>query len=412
MRIRETYKKFGFFCFANESESKNPGILSIKDSGYIELEVFSHSFTQYSNANKNLQHIVGIVAGQGQTTLSNCRYLSHHYRNGIHKYIFWVKKAFIGYQYKECEKNQFNTFYFSVEGLHQWIPRSWIGVQSDPITYKIDDDIHLSFQYVEDTHLEDNTHCLKEQVIRKACCKLFSKEGQSLDKFILISQKITNFLCFVMDNIVCMDEPVRIVSDKIQEELNEKKIPIYVKLYYQSRPFIKTSPQNIWPLFIFELVEHNMEQVINNWVKIYNITHPALELYFSTQTGEHRFLDAKFLTLVQSIEAYQQRILFKDLNFKKTLTELMKPFEQWISNKDVLIEKIKNTRDYFTHYNPKKENKKLYEELPTLYRKLEVIFQMTLLKALNFDNSKIKDIVLNHGKLKRNFELLSNSQLL
>lgn len=409
MRIRETYKKFGFFWFEHEPENKIPGVLSITDGGYIILELFDHSFDRDYYVGINLQHIIGTVEGQGHITLSNCEPLSHHYQNGIRTYTFYARKAFIGYQYKENDKNQFNAFYFSVEGLHQWIPRSWIG-KSESIAYKIDNNIHSSFQYVEDTHLEDNTSCLKEQITRKVCCKLFSKEEQNLDEFILISQKITDFLCFAMNNIVCMNEPVRVASDKIQEELNEKKVPIYIKLYYPSRPFIQTAPKDIQPLFMFELIENNTEQIINDWIKIYDRTYPALELYFSTQIGEDRFLEAKFLTLIRSMEAYQQEILGKGLNFTQTLTELMKPFEQWIANKNILIKNIKNARDYFTHYNPdKKENKKSYEELQTLYLKLEAVFQMTLLKALNFDDSKIKSIMLNNLKSKIRFQSLSRS---
>lgn len=411
MRIREKYKKFGFFWLEHEPEQKEPGILSIKDGGYIILELFNHLHSQnHFIGDKKLKHIIGVVEGQGDITLSNCHCISHSYKNGIDTHTLFAKKAFIDYQYKENEKKQFNTFYFYVEGLHQWIPRSWIESQKESSIYKIDNDIHLSFQYVKNTHLEDNTNCLKEQIKIKACCKLFSKKEQSLDKFIAISRKITDFLCFVMNDIVCMDEPVQVASDKMQKKLDKKKVPIHIKLYYESRPFVKNAPKNIQPLFTFKLIENNVEHVINNWIEIYNKTHPALELYFSTQTKENRFLEANFLTLIRSIEAYQQRILDKGLNFKEVLIEIIKPSEKWIANKDVLIDSIKNARDYFTHYNPdKKENKKPYEELQKLYLKLEAIFQINLLKSLKFDDSKIRDIMSSNLKSKIRFESLKNS---
>ena len=415
MRIREPYKKFGFFCFADDPENEIPGILSVRDGGKAQLEVFSlhRIFSLYRSVNKNPQHIIGTAEGQGQVTLSNCRCYSECHRRGIYKYIFQAKKTFVGCQYKENEKNQFNAFYFSVEGLHKWIPRNWAGAQLASIAYKMDNNISLSFQYAEETRLEDNINCLTEHITQKACCKIFSKEAQDLDKFISISQKITQFLCFVMNDIVCIDEPVQITSDKMQKELSNKtKIPVYVKLYYPSRPFIKNSPEDIQPLFMFKLIEHNMEQTINNWIKIYNTTHPALELYFSTQTGENRFLDARFLTLIQSIEAYQQRVSRKRLQTIESLTQFIRPFEKWISDKNALIEKVINARNYFTHYNPKTEEtekKKIYEKLPALYLKLETVFQMTLLKALGFDDAKIKSIMLNNIKSSRGFELLNET---
>lgn len=306
MRIKETYKKFGFFWLSTKPENKLPGLLCIKDGGYIELEIFNYTQAQDNYTNKQFYQIIGIIEGEGAITLKNCRYFAHRYKNGINRYIFSIKKAFIGYQYKENEQNTFKDFYFSVEGLHQWIPRGEMikkerKEQLEPI-YQINN-YKLSFYFLPETHLEDNITCLKEQITRKAYCRITAEKEQDLEEFILISQKITNFLCFAMDHIVCMDE-VTVSSEKIQQELsNGKKRALYIKLYYKSRPFVKIPPKTIWPLFIFESIQNNMEQVINKWIEIYDKTHPALELYFSTQTGEHRFLDAKFLTLVQSIEA-------------------------------------------------------------------------------------------------------------
>ena len=411
MRIKESYKKFGFFWLSTKPENKLPGLLSIKDGGCIDLEIFSYSQAQDNYVNNQFYHIIGTIEEDGAITLKNCHHFSHYYKNGIYGYIFSVKKAFVGYQYKENEQNTFKDFYFSVEGLHQWFPRSEMikreNEQLEPITYQINN-YKLSFHFLPKIHLEDNITCLKEQITRKVYCRIIAEKEQNLEELILISQKIIKFLCFSMDHIVCVDE-VKLRSEKIKQELNGEKTPIYIKLYYKSQPFITVPPKIIWSLFKFESIENNMEQVINKWIEIYDKTHPALELYFSTQTGEHRFLEAKFLTLVQSVEAYQQRILCKKFNFKLLITKLIEPFEEWISNKETLIDQIKETRDYLTHYNPKKEDENLYKELYTVYQKLEVIFQMTILKTLNFDNQYIKNIILNNRRSKIKFKLLNNS---
>ena len=46
MRIKESYKKIGFFWLSTKPENKLPGLLSIKDGGYIELEIFNYSQAQ------------------------------------------------------------------------------------------------------------------------------------------------------------------------------------------------------------------------------------------------------------------------------------------------------------------------------------------------------------------------------
>ena len=424
MRIEESYKKFGFFYLTAQSTNKVPGILSIKDGGYIELEVFHYSPIEFNRSGK-LYRIIGEIEEEGPITLDGCKLCGFSFEHTIKKTTFSVKKSFIGYQYKENEMFQFNTFCFSVEGLHQWIQiRSGINPtqftsnkdftteykKPDPIICNIDKDIKLSFQFISEKSLENNINFLRQQITERVTCTLISLIKQDLEKFILTSRKIINFLYFAMDDIGCVKDVI-VTSKEIQKEISGTKTPIPIKLYYSTRPFVKEAPKTIWPLFI--LNEKNMERVINNWCNLYDKAAPALSLYLSTQTGEHIFLEAKFLTLIQSLEAYHQRILCNDkMSIEKRLTDIMDPFQYWIHNKKQLIKDILRTRDYFTHYNIKENPEKIYETLNILYQKLEAIFKIMILRQLSFDDIQISYIISNNHKLNKKIQFIRQAIML
>ncbi len=436
MRIKEEYRKFGFFWIPSnvsdvhlDKKDKIPGRLSIENGGRIELELFIEleSFEALSTEFKIgdiLPRIVGTVEIIEEVkkfdfiTLDNCSCYKSSTSTGVQKFVFSVEKAFVGVQYEENEKPQFNTFCFFMEGLHQWITYSGIKTNHS-IEYKLPKEIdykvnnHFSFSF----YFKCNRDLSNRQVTEKIFCKIVSLEEQSIKAFIEIARKINIFLYFAMDDLVCINN-VTITSDRLKLRFEDIQVPQYIQLFYRSRPFVKTTPKIVWPLFRFDLVKNDMERILQNWIKLYDQTFPALELYLSTQTDEQKFLENKFLTLIQSLEAYYQKI-FSCNEYPSTedvLKATIKPLKQWICiyNEEQLVKNIVCTRHYFTHYNPKKENKALKgRELFDACLKLEVIFQITLLMRIGFSDSQIKTIITrndcNRDKLKRKIQLLGNA---
>ncbi len=417
MRVTDNNKKFGFFWILSnnnielEEKDKIPGTLSIKDGGQIQLELFSSSCVQIE---RQTPRIVGTVEDFGPVTLDDCLYHRHNFSCGVQKWFLSVETALIGVQYKANEKLQFYTFQFYIEGLHQWIINAGIKREKDDykgnfsvkykipneIIYKLDNNIQLSFGYLWGQYNKRNTTELSLQIKERIYCKLTSLQDLSLQDFILTTQRIHSFLCFVMDDIVRLTD-VTVTSKTIQDKSNN---PVNIKVYYQSRPFIKNNPRLIVPLFLFEYMKNNMEKILNNWIALYNQTDPALKLYLSTQTEDYRFLEDKFLTLVQSLEAYHQRkFCKKKMYLRDRLKELIEPLKAFITfhNEQQLITDIIDTRNYFTHFNPEKESKALRrKELFYLCLKMEGILQVTLLKDIDLSSSQVETIINQSGRCK------------
>lgn len=87
MRIREDYKRSGYFWLPDREGKKLPGTLTVTDGGEIELEIvglFHDGKEQFEN--NDISRIVGEIEKDGLVTLEDCFYkkkASHlaEYRN-------------------------------------------------------------------------------------------------------------------------------------------------------------------------------------------------------------------------------------------------------------------------------------------------------------------------------------------
>ena len=424
MRIKEEFKKFGYFWIPSVPERKVPGILSIADGGNIDLEIIE--LLDYKTDrlfNDSLKRIVGYIEKDEFVTLDNCGYTGGNLAStGLSKSSFRVTRAFTRVQYEEDEVPSFNTLTFSVEGINDWIETSGIRVEypsekcpaiisyerPKDISFNLDNDMQLSITW---------SHSLKHSFKKEAGIsesiyfKLVSKESRELDEFTSVARKITEFLCFAMNETVSVDSMSATSDDLFKEIEGGKPNPISIDVYYQSWPYAKDEPKgNLYNmLFRFKEIQNDAERLINNWLKGYEYSAPAFRLYFLAKMGEQTYLEEKFLTLAQGLEAYHQRIISKQVSLKDRITCIIKPFKDLIKideNQQELIDSIVLTRDYLTHHNPSKELKAAKGvDLWPLSMKMELLLELHFLQLMGFSREKIDSVVANWAQLKRKCDL-------
>ena len=99
MIIKEEYKKTGYFWLPEKEDKKIPGVLSISDGGYIELEIaglFDESLDSL-NRNDDIDRIIGHVENDGLVTLDNCFYTKKSFPfGGISKSKIFVHRVLSG----------------------------------------------------------------------------------------------------------------------------------------------------------------------------------------------------------------------------------------------------------------------------------------------------------------------------
>lgn len=420
MRIEEEFKRTGEFWIPSTPETRIHGTLSISDGGNIELEVTTGQLKNRNGKfNINLGRIVGYLHGSLPSipvTLDDCYYKILPTIGGTSKSLIRIGRAFIRAQYNQDEIPSFNTLKFSVEGIEEWVDTSGIRVESPSekcpaiISYDPQEDITFNLHGIQ---LLITWHPSLEYLINKKAgirekiyFKLISQEARKLDEFTTVARKITEFLCFVINQRVSLDSMCA-TSDNLTQEIGDNKtVPVSIDIYHPSWPYAKEVPQiNLYNmLFKFKEIENDAEEIINNWVKSYERYDSAFRLYFLAKMGTQTYLEEKFLALIQGLEAYHQRIA-DSMSLKNRLKKIIEPFKDVVGldeDPQGLIESIRDTRNYLTHHNPAKEPKVAKGvNLWYLCLKMELLFELHILQLMGFSREKIDSIVDNSPELKR-----------
>jgi ApeA N-terminal domain 1 len=464
LRIKEEFKKSGYFWLPSVPERKIPGTLVITDGGNIELEVVGLFDESIEGLNRSptdrdeLKRIVGDIEKHGLVTLEDCFYKNKIISfGGISKSSIYVEMAFLGVAYDDKEIVLFNTFQFSVEGIDDWVGISGIEVEyqcewrAASITYTPPEEISLNLNngmkllITFSSTFPGSSKTTEAKITQKTYFKLASEKERPLNDFISAAYKITTLLCFAIDNTVCI-ERILATSDAICQDISGgKTMPVFISLYYGSLPYTKTEPKiDIHRmLFKFEQIQVDAERIVNNWFDAYDEINSALNLYFSTKTGAHKYLDSKFLALAQGLETYHRRTsseklmdesVFNELvenlikqcpkeyqewlsgrlkhgnevNFGRRIKSIMEPFKRFLGTSDErkkLIRSIVDTRNYLTHYDESLESVAASDrDLWLLCLKMEAIFQLHLLQLLGFTQAEVNSVYGSSSELRRKLE--------
>lgn len=308
MRIEDEYVKTGYFWLPERDERKIPGVLTIKNGGDIELEVvglFDDSIKSL-NDDDDLNRIIGHVEKDGLVTLDYCFYTKKNFSfGGISKSKILVNRVLSGAAWDQDEAVIFNTFSFSVDCLDEWVGISGIKVDNnwesktatisynppEKISFILDNGMKLEicFAYT----LPGFPNLKEAKITQRAYFRLESEELRDLNDFTTVAFKITNLMCFAMDEIVAMKNVSATTSEIQRDGGDDKQYPVPITVYYKSNPYTEKKPKRNWHdmLFTFGSIKDNAQQVFNNWISAYEYLSPAFGLYFSTKTGAQKYGD-------------------------------------------------------------------------------------------------------------------------
>ena len=466
MRIKEEFKRSGAFWLPSSPENQIHGTLSISDGGDVKLELpqplDANIQAQFGYTDLNsLNPILGHVEKDGPIRIDRC-YRIEQKRSIVQggymaSDVVMATRVFMGFPYAEDVSSRFNTCSFSIEGIDEWVGITGIEVDHRPegraltISYDKPTDISLN--------LQNGMQLLitfawtfpgfptnkRAEVSQKTYFRLIAPNPCELDAFISVTQKVTSFLCFVMNEIVCLDR-MSVTSDSHRQEIGEgHTVAIPVNVYCSSWPYTKNEPaiNELDILFKYKDIQSRAENIINKWIVNYEQIAPALDLYFLAKAGTLPSWNTQFLTLVQALEALHRRTSdekhmdeneFKEirkilvnkcpkkerswfadklnhaneLTLRNRLERMTDPFSKFMGddNKAQLIDKIVKTRNYLTHYSSDLESEAAKGEvLQFLCSKMNALFRLHFLKLIGFDEQEIDEVVDKCPYFKRECNL-------
>lgn len=456
MRIHDKYEKLGYFWLPGHDDLKVPGTLKISDGGDIELEIVGHFEKKSEVLNRELEfeRIIGEVEQDGLVTLEKCFYTRKNDPFGtITRSQLCVNRALIGVRYEEDEIVTLNSVSFTVEGLSEWIGISGLSIpQRDnyrnfTVNYELPEEIVCDLIEGFELKIWQNSSSkisrFEAKISQQAYLTIQSEEARELSEFQSLISKITFFLCFAIDSNITISDVSATTNDLLRELSDGRKLPVRIKLYYASIPFSRDVPKNFGyrMLFSFGSIQENAEGIFKTWLEAYSRIRPALDLYFSSVTGEHKYLESRFLALAQGLETYHrrtssddtrmaeceyQRIIDKllsiipethidwlkgrlrygnEISLGQRIKKIVDPYKEYLGDsreRKRLVRKLVDTRNYLTHYNEELKGKIAGGgELYALCLKMEAIFQLHLLQQIGFSETEIEAILTNSHKLKQ-----------
>ena len=438
------------------------GKIELEVIGFLDDNIIIE-FEKQSNPNFNgtydfgktykIPRIIGLIDG-GYVTLEQCS------SPGFGFCIPGISKATIHAQYvffelfEDSNQIKFNKFQFSVDGIDEWVRVSGITksvklhndnkLASAIIKYiPVKEPIYqlnngMTFQIVFGTSIPTR-FSTESKITQKAYFTLEAESERTLNEFIAVATKIASFIIFATNQVVSIKD-VTVSSNSLLRNIDNKTTPISIKCVYQSTTYSKKIPkvEDYAVLFYYTDIKSNFEEVINNWLNNFEIVFPAMALYFSFKKEEQKYLEDQFLALAQGLETYHRRKSSEklrdadefeklkltiinacpeherkwlenmlehgnEINLRKRLKRIIEPFKQLLGNcnqRDELIGKIVDTRNYLTHYVIELESKSVKDiKLFQLCLKMELIFQLSFLNDLGFSQEQIT--TLYQTKLKQ-----------
>ena len=455
--MMDKFEYEGIWWLPDEPEKQVSGTLRFTPNEGAILDLIG-SFKDIKEINKI---ILGISSNGKNITLHKCfETKSNVSVPGLLTSSFCANEVFVGAHFQKSEDIKFRELSIRYSYLDEWVNISGFNIQypdkkevvikykqPEPIQASIGEDCKI-FIDIQATYPIHSIVQKEAGVKQETYIRIKHSVEKSLDGYWDIMHRIKNFLSLWITEPVY---PLAIIgiTEANKQTINDKLYNPPVEIYYHS-PEISKAPKTLYPhdmLFTFKDISDRFEILLKNWFEKANTLGPVYDLYFGTLYNPRMYLQHQFLSLIQAIEAYHRRKFegkylsdekyepiykkfegiinklgiedpFKDAlksklkygneyslikRLKYLFEKYREIFDNFIDDRDAFINKVKDTRNYLTHYDKKLRSIADGEDLYRITQKLKTILQICLLHELGFDKEEIKSMFLRNRRYKDDF---------
>lgn len=426
---------------------ENGGIILDLTGFFIETNSEEISVIREMNKLREYNIIRGTARTGGEITLHNCKDYIRRTPFGsgtIHAYIS-CETAYLNRDFENEEEIKFNRFDLRFPYLREWL---WLfGFDADiedqnnwTLSFKRPDEYryHLGNDSISiktfASYKEDGYKKIAEQV---SYFNFLLNEKLSFiefkEKFLIPTQ---NFISFVTDTHNWVED----IAVKYE---NENRDELLTKIHHLF-PFKRESKaRNTHPrdcLFWLKKSDLEFNDIFKKWMDIHTELNPVFDLYLAVVFNKNFFPKTRFINLIQACETYHSFRYGSNLidedehsarvksvvstipeehkewandtlyhsNYKSLKNRLIELFEavnflydSYISSFDKLTTKLKDTRNYYTHYNENLKDKAATgEELILLTEIISTLLKSHILKELGFSDTHLSKLNNDHQQYK------------
>lgn len=472
MPIPAPFESTGVFWRPSTPECQVHGVVKISESGEVTLNTFgivneSPSATDDKllpaphppRSNSAIGRIVGITKHR-LITMDGCFYgpSNYHPNGGISDSTIHSRQTYFGARYEIDELPSFDSMTFWLAGLQEWLmfsgftfdpadtstTISWAPVE--PISISLANDDTLTFELSSSS---PSVGLFPDSVTigQQAHVTIATSEPKPIEYFIAAIRPLEMLLSLAMDRPTGITKIVG-ESPSLVHKTDDEDYRVPIDVFSEVVRFPVDPPDVGWyhMLFTYRDVEYRFAERLRSWHAYCEDAEPAINLHFATISGAYRYLEARFLSSAQAIEAlhrrtaaqvnplpdaeferllstveqsvpqeHQQFIIGRlryanEPSFRRRLKDVFEPYRHHFEGEtklSLLLQEILDARNYLTHYDSDTARKAPDSKtLIGLQYQLEALFQMHLLQALQFDSSDIDDIVDKRLRHKLNIRFL------
>jgi hypothetical protein len=425
--MHESHEYKGLWWLPGDDDEALSGTAVIAD-GSAELEVvgdFGRALLsetarekQYSLDLEDKPRVLGIAANGKEITLEGLAERGHTvHLPGLATARYQADVAVVGKHFPASEEITFDEISICASDLNAWTRVSGFDISmgleqlkekgatalsSTEIRYEAPDDIDIPLARGENAiirftapskglgHGTDHV-----ELSQKAALHLrFAKRANIRTVFKRVSQ-VRNFLSLAAGRPASVLSVTGYRDDYTQGNTSfPRPIEIYWQIPHNPEPSARRR-QVREMLFTLDETQSEMSTVMRKWFRRQPHLEPVFNLFFGTLYNPGLYLEVKFLAYAQAIETYDYRRRRKPgrLTLAQRMGDVLgrcrtvskRIVGEGEDDLDDFIREFKDSRNYYTHYNPKLEMKAASgTALLLLCIQLQAIIEMSLLRELGF----------------------------
>jgi hypothetical protein len=168
-----------------------------------------------------------------------------------------------------------------------------------------------------------------------------------------------------------------------------------VPVWILERPVRLPRPPRAQERMLFSFADTRQRNIgpLKRWFRVAALFEPVMNLYLSSLPTRDVALESRFLALAQALEAYHLRKRPATLEYQKRIQALVDDLPVGVRRlvPPHFAELMKDTRVYFSHWNPKRQAKAAAgERLVSLTGGAKLLVELTMAKELGFPKSEIQ----------------------
>jgi len=403
----ETMKAFtivGKWWLPNNPDNQVSGILKYNPYDRSSLELIG-AFNEDENNDFPIIHSVinGISKDGNRITLYEC-YEYDRLLSPFASSQFYISYIFSKHHFLKEDDILFESVSYNFLQFEDWLGISGIKLPKAgfSIFYDFQDEITININglIIEFIIKASRTREIFNVIELKeyAYIKVIPENPKRLEYYFNnIMYKITSLLNLVYSTATF---PIRIIAnnENCYSELNNKKILNDIDIHTRILS-IRIPPKEmemIIPYLSYNDLSAKLDFYIKKWFEIADTYKQILNLYISNMNQQTYFTDERFLNMARAIDRYYQEKVGDSTNkFKETIVyaaKLANEIEIIINDVDEFADIVKKSRNYYSHYSKKIEEKQAVgKDLKLLELKLQLILEIILSREMGLEKHEIRE---------------------